>query len=274
VTLTHALITLSSDTPSSNPLLVFGNYLFDRFISPPIIQFLSCSLLSLLCSFLDCSLTADAFTVKRNVADPDQGELYETKLALRDTSSSGEIDSGGIPQTCSYEWSHDLLQQLKCTPGEVNETIDYYHHPSLDALLSSLANQLLHFGPSASTFTIPIGGLLCLERVRLLSRDQILISFLADKGYHRCVRLGTLHSQSPHNLFPVLISYMDSLILSSHLMVLYHSLSISLPFKNISSPLDIASSLSLILLHSTLPFAHLVCTTLLFHISLKPFTMD
>jgi hypothetical protein len=191
--LSRARVQISEANQARNPIFVFGNYLFDRslhiahFICSPPTRF-----------SLSYSLTADAFTLRG-------GELYETLLTLRSSSVPVSLSNSSSPpasllssteiKNCAHEWTH-------CSIAKDLAEIEYYHHDTFDHLLTSLASQLLTTSPSSiscSTFTLPIGGLRCLERMRHLSGENILISFLADKAYHRYL-FPLLQSLPPHLL--------------------------------------------------------------------------
>jgi hypothetical protein len=194
--LSLARVQLSEASQSLNPIFVFGNYLFDR-LAPDSPSFTSFSN-----QFSSRSLTADAFTILAQHEEEthcDRGELYETLFSLRSSCSLSQNDqespslhSSTEIKNCTHEWTHHRIAEVSSShqpeeerPGSGAAAIRYYHHDTFDHLLTSLASQLLPLGSMSSTFTLPIGGLRCLERMRQWSSQNILISFLADKAYHR-----------------------------------------------------------------------------------------
>lgn len=165
ISLTRSQITISRGCRSINPIIAIGNYLFDRWYD------------FLLYLILD-SLSADAFTVFPNIG-LEIGDLFETRLLDRHNFLNPKSYVDHVND--SQKWIQSFLTKVSSTPSSVV----YYEDSSLDNTIASLAYQLTKLGPNSSTFTIPIGGLRCLERIRELSQDNCLISLLADKSYHR-----------------------------------------------------------------------------------------
>lgn len=152
---------ISRSNPTANPLFVIGNYIFD-------------------------SLVMNAYKV---VPDSTGSKtiLHEGRLTtfLKETDNETNLDeltSMDLHQRCNLLWSY-------------NNKVDT-DHSSDNAKINYI---LEYFSKSLSpgvVFTIPVGGLNCLEKLNMLTSSKILVTLLADKGYNRIALLEE-HDEDP-----------------------------------------------------------------------------
>ena len=153
--------TLSSTSATVNPIFTVANYIFD-------------------------SLVMDAYKVVHNPASDTKTALNEGRLTifLKETENKTSIDMDELTsmdiKRCNLLWSYNN----KFNPDDSS--------PKMNHVLDMFSNSL---SPGIS-FTIPVGGLMCLEKLKALTTTGILVTLLADKAYNR-MQLLEEHEEDP-----------------------------------------------------------------------------
>lgn len=141
------------------------------------------------------------------------GILFESLLSLKlskgDSGDEASTNATSLRQwrcedfpLLEQSWSRQKLYDIQSTSFQSSNEpteISYYEDPHmnlllrntaaslLDSLVSSFssANSSVHEKPLSACFTIPCGGILCLNTIRKMSCQKACIGVIADKGFSR-----------------------------------------------------------------------------------------
>ena len=121
--------------------------------------------LVVLANYFFDSIPQDVFTVRG-------GQLYESLLTLHYPTSAPALDDPELD-------SGTFFKALTLAYTDRPVTTDYYGNAELDSILANYAANL-----TDTTVMFPTVGLRCLDNLRQLARDRLLL-LSADKGYSR-----------------------------------------------------------------------------------------